>query len=104
MPALERFPVCSAGMGGNRLPARLRPTRKTGNAVVSACGRTNRPAVDSRRSDTHEQQAVEARIPALEGAVADLRVRQFHARILSLATDQNSRLSDVIIARAFIRA
>jgi hypothetical protein len=53
--------------------------------------------IDARRGDANEEQAIEARIAALQSSITDLSVWQFHRPILSRTGQLDSRFSDLII-------
>jgi hypothetical protein len=73
-------------------------TQETAILELRAARGTDRPAIDAGRGDANKEQAVEARIAALESAITDLSVWQFHGPILSRTKERDSRFSDIIIS------
>jgi hypothetical protein len=51
--------------------------------VFCGAGRTDGPAIDAGGGDSYEEEAVEARITALQCAIANLSAGEFHVRIFS---------------------
>ena len=82
-------------------PRFLRRRRRTKKAAVSKlrrARRANRPAIDACRGDSYKHEAIETRITALQSAITNLPIRQFHNQILSLDQAADWRFSDVVKA------
>jgi hypothetical protein len=65
--------------------------------VFRGAGWTDGPAVDAGGGDAYEEEAVEAGITALQGAIANLSTGEFHVRIFSSGGGVNWRFSDMVI-------
>jgi hypothetical protein len=91
-------PATQAGAKAGLLCRRGR-TKKPAILELRAACWTNRPAIDAGGRHTNEHQAVKTGITALESAIADLSIGQFHGVILSCAADADSRFSDMIARR-----
>ena len=75
-PASQAGPIA-------RVLRRRRRAEKSAILKLRRSRRTNRPAIDSSRRDANVHQPVQPRLPALQSAITNLTVRQFHDYIFA---------------------